>query len=1023
MASPRHKYAASSAGPDIDKSGFRSSTTTTTTTRVSSYRGLNSNNGNSNRVYPADTSVMDASGSAGANSRRSGPTHRAEAWTDLGAAAADPYYFRAATNPVRTGASSSGRMTNRDREDMAASLHESQRAALHESDRGGLRDSERSALYESQRGLRASPDKLFFERPRSAMRSLRRSENKNRSVVWEDEQVTQFINEPPVISSAKSSVKELQEIELMLQERLRTAEEVARAIMLAQETVNADTMLRKARAEAEAHSLNQGANGNVEQQALLAERNELRFQVRKAASELRKVEIAAGGTSIDVAKNCQEDMERLARLRSQIELEMDQLRIRAQELEQQLEMTATQRRGCDMQLETMDEQIKERDATIIELNRKIADLEDLLERLRVDSRLTLEEQLMEQKERLERQYEEDRQATIRDLQSRHETEKHRALDDQQADLEQRFNSFLDVQLSDQRAALMMQAATEKAEALQALQSELLHREAANVEALRSELVQEREKTIQTINRKHNAIIERLQQEIVAIQREATTDRERALEEQRKSLQADANNSKKIALDKMEKHMKEQNVTELEKLRDTLMKRHEDELASQLSRQLAQQRKNLQVQHNQDKTHALAELRSELTREKGEAILQQQEALKKKYEAEADSRLKKETELERKRALRETTQEKAAVVNKLQNSMRAEKTEAVLTEQERVKRKFAKEIDDLKADMQEMTKENDRLRQEIHNLQSREQAKRLEQRKNYHALRDRLRELLNAMKLSIVPRVNAPLDKSASSPSAAIGGMSLLIQALHGFPADLSSQPPPSLEAQDAPPITVDVLFNAGIELCRNLSTANQEIEAMKNQAARDHMLLRKQIEEELQEVHAAQLEGARLAASRETKVEWEKQLLALQHDYESQKQQNKKLFENQMKEAQAQAAVRQQFTATHAKEALSKERQELSERLDLERSQLRQESEEYSAAKRDVQLLRAQLTKANVELSDLKRENQSLRLTKTSAPEVSSEEVKRLQKQASVQEMERLRLEKTVANLRMQLNQTGDEAY
>ena len=80
------------------------------------------------------------------------------------------------------------------------------------------------------------------------------------------------------------------------------------------------------------------------------ERNELRFQVRKAASELRKVEIAAGGTSIDVAKNCQEDMERLARLRSQIELEMDQLRIRAQELEQQLEMTATQRRGCDIPL-------------------------------------------------------------------------------------------------------------------------------------------------------------------------------------------------------------------------------------------------------------------------------------------------------------------------------------------------------------------------------------------------------------------------------------------------------------------------------------------------------------------------------------------------------------------------------------------------------------------------------------------------------------------------------------------------
>ena len=38
-------------------------------------------------------------------------------------------------------------------------------------------------------------------------------------------------------------------------------------------------------------------------------------------------------------------------------------------------------------------------------------------------------------------------------------------------------------------------------------------------------------------------------------------------------------------------------------------------------------------------------------------------------------------------------------------------------------------------------------------------------------------------------------------------------------------------------------------------------------------------------------------------------------------------------------------------------------------------------------------------------------------------ELRKLQRQASVQEMERLRLEKTVANLRAQLNQTGDEAY
>ena len=56
-------------------------------------------------------------------------------------------------------------------------------------------------------------------------------------------------------------------------------------------------------------------------QAVVAERNELRHQVRKAAAELRKIEYASGGDSMDVVRLCAADMERMVQLRSQIELE------------------------------------------------------------------------------------------------------------------------------------------------------------------------------------------------------------------------------------------------------------------------------------------------------------------------------------------------------------------------------------------------------------------------------------------------------------------------------------------------------------------------------------------------------------------------------------------------------------------------------------------------------------------------------------------------------------------------------
>lgn len=92
---------------------------------------------------------------------------------------------------------------------------------------------------------------------------------------------------PDELGSARGAIKEIEELENMLAERLRRAEETARAITTASGHVDPEAMLARARAEAEAWSRGDPSTHNVassmsaaEVHAIIAERNNLRVQVR-----------------------------------------------------------------------------------------------------------------------------------------------------------------------------------------------------------------------------------------------------------------------------------------------------------------------------------------------------------------------------------------------------------------------------------------------------------------------------------------------------------------------------------------------------------------------------------------------------------------------------------------------------------------------------------------------------------------------------------------------------------------------
>lgn len=133
-----------------------------------------------------------------------------------------------------------------------------------------------------------------------------------------------------------------------LSRRMNMANDTARAIRVARETIDAETMLAQAKSQADAWhdvtapsalhyshrndsvlrnatlggggaSVGPAAAASV--RAITAERDELRFLLRKAAAELNKVEAASGGGAFDMASLCLADLERLASIKSQVALE------------------------------------------------------------------------------------------------------------------------------------------------------------------------------------------------------------------------------------------------------------------------------------------------------------------------------------------------------------------------------------------------------------------------------------------------------------------------------------------------------------------------------------------------------------------------------------------------------------------------------------------------------------------------------------------------------------------------------
>ena len=99
--------------------------------------------------------------------------------------------------------------------------------------------------------------------------------------------------------NSSSAVRQCEQYQEMLSERMAQAERTAKAMRNAKQTINAETLLAQAKIEAEAWKNDKSKLASFKSaqhlsplgvRTVIAERDELKYQLRKASAELGKVE-------------------------------------------------------------------------------------------------------------------------------------------------------------------------------------------------------------------------------------------------------------------------------------------------------------------------------------------------------------------------------------------------------------------------------------------------------------------------------------------------------------------------------------------------------------------------------------------------------------------------------------------------------------------------------------------------------------------------------------------------------------
>ncbi|EGD82983.1 hypothetical protein PTSG_03620 [Salpingoeca rosetta] len=834
----------------------------------------------------------------------------------------------------------------------------------------------------------------------------------------------------PEPSSAHRSdaLRLLEQMTSTVRERMAKADETNRAIRAARESLDSEAVMARARAEAEAwtHGKSKLASLKAAQhmsplgvRAVLAERDELRYQLRKAAQELAKVE-SNGALGHDMASVCQRDLERIASIKSQMAVELDGLHSRVRMLEESATEKSSGRRHLELQVSTLKEQLGESSETVLKLSEHVRNLEEELQRLRRESEERMQSALSEQRRRLTAQGDESRANALQRLESAMRAEKLRELDDLRQELDSRYADIVDRKLAEQRHALLAQANHEKVSELESLQSELTHQQDADLERMRRDLIADKDRAIQTLRRQHAAAVSRLEGELAQQQQELRAEQKRALDDLRHDLTIDFDNEKRASLSQLQAKLEDEHRAAMQELRQRIETQASNQAAANLQRELEQQRKKLQSQHKRQQQVAVNNLRKELEDKHKLEVKRIKASVTQRVEAEYDTKLKKEIEMQRRKASSTASRTQVQSTERLSAEHKRDKQEALAAQRDKLEMKYKAEIDQLQTQLLEARQMADRYKIQSH--QTAEQLSQQEQsnKRSRQALKERLRAVLTTFKTAMLPRADALPDVHEGSPSPAMSAIMSLISCLGSN--EYSRMDELSLEASAAPLHTVDVLLRCCDELTEGLNSAHRELQAMQQNMVRERKLVRKQVEEELKDEHAAELKALRVEMTREFDHELEQRVQAARQVYDQELNRNRRDMQHQLREYQAQTAAQQRQTSSVLREKLDREKETMVLRLQDHLETTKVDGRAKDALERKLSTFEKDLRQAEDVIFQLRSENEKLRtkvhelqanLHKTgSAGGHSSAEVHKLTLERRQLVKEKVALERQVALLR-----------
>lgn len=496
------------------------------------------------------------------------------------------------------------------------------------------------------------------------------------------------------------------------------AEKTGRAVAVAKEAVEAETMLARAKAEAHAWSKGTATTAKLANdmtplqiQQLVAERNQLRVQCRMAEAEVRKVDEASGGGFPSLVRMCQADMERLAKLRSAVEKShldlQSQLRTKLDELAE----TKRQLKSADLRAATSEEEVAELSETIMTLNGVIRDLQTQISDNHEEYEAKIHQVVESTHARMTAEHVAEKEQAMRRMSTVMLEEKRQALEQTRDHHAAQAEHTLATKLSEQKHTLLAQAQKEKHDEITELQNAFQQREQQNMAALKARMDAERDQVVTALEQRIATIEARSSGDIERLKIAHELEMEKELEELKSRMETEAKHETEARLHHLQSTLEARSKEAVEKVKATLMRKQADELTCAVKRATDTQKKRMSSEHEQDKAKAIRELTARLQLEKREAVTELHEKLNRKNEVQLEMRVKAATEGLERRLKAEYVRDKAKTVERVVAEAKTEKTKSLSQTRSRMETQINIDVAELKRANSSLSDEISQLRRE------------------------------------------------------------------------------------------------------------------------------------------------------------------------------------------------------------------------------------------------------------------------------------------------------------------------